>query len=347
MKILLIRLDHLGDLVLTTPLIRALAKAGHSVDVIVPRWLTVVLEGNPYIGKAVAIEDIVQAFPKEWKVLRDWMKARKYECILLPNPKPHQLLFSSMGSGARLRLAMEAKIWGRLTGHRCLRVRQAYEQGRHFSDIQLNLARALHIPTDGLKPDYFCHEDEIRQAKEKITTVFPEYRGEPIIGIHPGSMANTCNLPSSVYGELAAMILNRTDSRIIITGSAQEKKLLDSWPKEILSSPRVYNSMGVFDLRMLAAVISQMSNYVIGSTGPLHLASALGIRTTSPFCSLTPLTSSVWGNANGCGANIQPGKEGCLRWRTEAKAHQHCDFQGRLTAENLWLCLQQKKSIQL
>ncbi|MDB4793477.1 glycosyltransferase family 9 protein [Methylacidiphilales bacterium] len=347
MKILLIRLDHLGDLVLTTPLIRALAQAGHSVEVVTLRWLRVVLEGNPHISEAFALEDIAPAFPADWRLLRNWMKARAYDCILLPNSKPRELLWCSWGSGVRSRLALQGGILGRLSGHQCIRIGQSFMQGRHYSDIQLDLARALDIPCDGLKLDYFCRDDEINQAKKKIVEMFPGFDGEPIIGIHPGCQGNTCNLPSSVYGQLASLILARTNCRIIVTGSAKEKGLLDSWPKETVSSPRVYTSMGVFDLRSLAAIISQMSNYVIGSTGPLHLASALGIRTTSPFCSLPPITSSVWGNITGTGACIQPNPAGCHKWIAQAKPHQHCDFRGEIKVETLWNCLREEKSVQL
>jgi len=339
-KILLIRLDHLGDLILTTPLIRALAKAGHSVEVITPRWLAPVLEGNPHVGKSFAIEDVAEGFPSAWRELGDWMKAQRYDCILLPHPKPRQMLWASWKSGVRLRLAMQAGIWGRLTGHHCLLVRYAFREGRHFSDLMLDLARALKVPTDGLKPDYFCREEEIIQAKERIRSVFPGFAGEPVVGIHPGCLGNTCNLPARVYGDLAALILERTTWRIVVTGSERERSLLSSWPQGVATSSRVYQSMGLLDLRSLGAVISQMGSYIIGSTGPLHLASALGIRTISPFCPLPPICASVWGNATGLGSCVEPDPAACRQWRAQARLYQHCDFRGEITAENLWRSLQ-------
>ena len=152
-------------------------------------------------------------------------------------------------------------------------------------------------------------------------------------------MGNTCNLPAPVYGEVAALILERTNWRVIVTGSAGEKTLTDSWPPAVLPSPRVYNAMGAFGLRMLAAMISQMSNYVIVGTGPLHLAAAVGIPTTSPFCALPPLSPSVWGNVL-TGACAEPSSAGCREWR---QTHPGlCDFRGEVTAESLWQLLRLK-----
>jgi heptosyltransferase-3 len=341
-KILLTRLDHLGDLILTTPLIRALAKAAHSVDVMTPRWLAPVLEGNHHVNEAFVLEDVAERFPENWGRLADWIRTRNYDCILLPNPRPKQLLWASWKSGVPVRLAMQARIWGRLTGHRCLTVRRAFAQGRPFADLQLDLARALDVPTDGLAPDYFCTEQEILQAKDRIRFVFPDLDGRPVIGIHPGHSGNTCNLPSRVYGELAGMILDRTDWRIIVTGSAGEQSLLEPWSRTAVTSPRVWNAFGALDLRSLAAVISQMNRYVIVGTGPMHLASALGIRTLSPFCPLPPISFSIWGDVNGRGSCVQPNAVSCRRWRAGGPGRGRCDLHGEVTAENLWQKLQPK-----
>lgn len=341
-KILLIRLDHLGDLVLMTPLVRALAKAGHSVDILTLRWLGAVFENSPYIKGNFALEEIDPSFLKNDRALQCWLKSQKYDVLLLPNPKPRRLLWSSFRSGVPVRMAMQAGIWGRLTGHRCLTVHSSMMSGRHFSDLQLDFARALDVPTDGLRLDYFCREEEIAQAKKNLSSVFPDSGSEPLIGIHPGTQGNTCNLPPTVYGELAALILARTPWRIVLTGSAGEKKLLDSWPREVLQSPRVYNTMGALDLRSLAALISQMDRYVIGSTGPLHLAAALGIKTLSPFCPLPPIAASIWGNI-ATGVCAEPEAESCRQWRAGAPPHQHCNFRGEITVERLWTLLNENR----
>ena len=172
-KILLIRLDHLGDLILMTPLIRALSKAGHEVDLATLRSLRCIFEENPYVHETFAIEDIVPSVAKNWWKLGQWIRKGNYDALILPNPKPPQLLWSSLISGVPTRLAMQAKIWGRITGHRCLRLRDAMFGGRHFSDIQLDFARSLQMKTDGLKLDYFCRPEEIAEAKVRIRAAFP------------------------------------------------------------------------------------------------------------------------------------------------------------------------------
>ncbi len=345
MKILLIRLDHLGDILLSTPLFRALAHAGHAVDVVIPGWLRPVLEGNPHLAGSFAIEQIAPGFPAGWRPLRDWMRRRAYDCILLPHPKPRVLLRCSLGSGARHRLAMQAGIWGRVTLHRCLRMRAAMRGGRHYSDLQLDFARALGVAVDGLKLDYFLREEEIAAARARLAARFPDRGSAPLIGLHPGAAGNTCQLPSPVYGETARLILQRTAARIVVTGSAGERRLLDSWPAEVLASPRVDVTMGALELRELAATIRHLRAYVIGSTGPLHLAAALGVPTVSPFCAGPPIGPSVWGNACGPAACVEPAAENCRRWRATHGEGALCDFRGEISAESLWRALEKVPGI--
>jgi ADP-heptose:LPS heptosyltransferase len=338
-KILLIRLDHLGDILLTTPLVRALARAGHAVDFLVPRAFQPVLEGNPHLHESFALEEIAPEFPARWRPLRDWMRARAYETVLLPNPRPRVLLRCSLGSGAARRLAMQAGIWGRLTLHRCLRVRDSMERGRHFSDLQLDFARALEVEPDGLKPDYFCREDEIETARRRRADRFPGRGEASVVGLHPGCAENTCVLPAKIYGELATLILARTDWRIVLTGIAGERSLLASWPREVIESPRVDNTLGALSLRELAATLSLLNAYVVPSTGPLHLASALGVPTVSPFCRLPPIGAANWGNVGGPATCVEPAAAACERWRAAHPGVPHCDFRAEITAEQLWQAL--------
>jgi heptosyltransferase-2 len=340
MKILIVRLDHLGDLLLATPLLRALARAGHEVDLVVPRVFLPLFAFNPHVRECLAMEEVSPGFPASWLRFGAWMRRRKYEVVLLPNPRPRALLLSSLFSGAKKRVALQGGIVGRLTGHRCLRIGPAFAQRRHYADVQLDLARALDVAPDGEGLDFFVQPGEIAAAEKTLGDVFAEAPAGPLVGIHPGCAGNTCNLPPRVYGELAEIILAQSNARVIMTGSEKERALTEGWPTAVMTSPRVWLSAGGLDLRELGAVIGRLAVYVVPSTGPLHLASALGVRTVSPFCPLPQLGAEVWGSRGGPGVAVGPALAACEARRCGAKSAGHCDFRGEVTAENLWAALE-------
>ncbi len=339
-RVVIVRLDHLGDLMLMTPLVRALHVSGWTVDLVVPGWLRPLFEANPHVAAAHAIEDIAPGFPATWPKLARWMWSQDYAMVLLPNANQRQQLLASLFSGVSRRYAMWSGVWGRLTWHTCLRS-SIRERPRPFAEILLDLARAAGVPLAGMQLDLVVLPAEIAAALAWLRE-----RGfdpsVPLVGVHPGCAGNTCNLPPSVYGEVAADVLERSRAVVVATGSDRERSLTAAWPADVISSGRFINAVGELSLRQLAAVISQFSAYVIPSTGPLHMANALNIATVSPFCSWSTLTSAVWGNQNGRGEVVCPTESACEKWRaakarrlTPGAVNSNCDFRGEVTSAQI------------
>jgi ADP-heptose:LPS heptosyltransferase len=320
----------MGDLLLTTPLARAFHLAGWSVEMVAPEWLLPLFENNPNVAAAHAIETIAPGFPKEWRLFARWLRVQRYEMILLPNANERHQLFASLISGIRRRYAMWSGVWGRLTMHHCVRS-AIRERPRAFADILLDLARAAGVPPDGTKLDLVVTAEEIGAARSWL-----QGRGfdgtVPLVGIHPGCAGNSCNLPSRVYCEVAEQVLARGQTVVVATGSEKDVSLMADWTDRVRESKRFINGVGELSLRQLAAVISQFSVYIVPSTGPLHLASALGTATVSAFCPLAALTPIVWGNQNENGHTISPSKLACETWRRANPSASHCDFRGEVTA---------------
>lgn len=329
MRVLIVRLDHLGDVLLTTPLIRAAAKAGNDVEVLVRENCVTLFAGNPAV-KTHILERVAPDFPKRWWRLGAWMRRGNYDMILLPYAKPRQLLLASAMSGARRRIAMWAGLLGRLTLHECLR--SGMRQGdRHFSLIPLDLAKAAGILADGQKPDFPLTAAEIEEARKEIEGRFP---GLKIIGVHPGCAGNTCNLPPAVFGQVAAMLLAHPGLAVIATGIPSERPLFDTWPDAVLNHPRFYNACGEWNLRQLAARVANYTTMLVPSTGPLHIAAAYAIPTVTAFCIYPPVSATVWGNLTPGSIVVSPPAEFCGRQRA-APGAPNCDFCGQVGADEL------------
>jgi hypothetical protein len=221
-------------------------------------------------------------------------------------------------------------IWGRLTGHACLRSRLV-ESPRHMSDIWLDCARVLGIEPDGLLPDVFPTDAESAQMRDSLQGRFGNRK---IIVIHAGCGGNTCNLPDTEYAGLAARVASRGDCGVVITGSAKERATYEKWPAQALAPDRVWLSAGELTLRQLIALIGQSDLLVCVGTGPLHIASALRRKTLSPFCPFVGVCPQVWGNLGGEAEVIEPSPEQCPK--THSASAPRCQFRGIIDADGLF-----------
>ncbi|MDQ3198589.1 MAG: glycosyltransferase family 9 protein [Verrucomicrobiota bacterium] len=326
MKILVVRLDHLGDLLLTTPLVRALSIAGHAVDVLVRESLQPVFDRSPYVEECYAVEQVAPSFPGKWWQLSRWLRSTRHDAVILAYARESRLCLASAFSGSPRRIAMWAGAWGRLTGHECL-PSHMLDNPRPVSEILLSCSRALGASDQGIKPDFFLGEEEVSSWRALLPAGL---QGRPLIGIHPGSAGNACNLPSAIYGQVAEQLLRETDCGLLVTGTPNETNLLSSWPIPVLESERVWQTMGKLDLRQLAAAIAEMKVYVCSSTGPLHIASAVSTRTVSPFCPAVPLNAAIWGNVGAPAIVLEP--QTCPRRSGKTAC---CDFGGQISARQV------------
>jgi ADP-heptose:LPS heptosyltransferase len=328
-RLVIVRLDHLGDVLLTTPLARAFHAQGWTVDMVVPGWLRPLLDHNPHVAMAHAIDEIAPGFPATWPRLARWLRHQGYEIILLPNANQRQQLFASLFSGVPRRYAMWSGGWGRLTLHYCLRS-SIRERPRSFADVVLDLAQAAGVPPDGLQLDLVITSQEVASARAWLQQHGHD-GSTPLVGVHPGCGGNACNLPAAIYGEIARDLLDRTQAVVVATGSADERALLSAWPERVRRSVRFISGVGELSLRQLAAVVSLFSAYVVPSTGPLHIASALNVSTVSPFCGWSTLSPVIWGNQNGRGHAVEPAVSSCDAWRAAHLRAANCDFRGEVS----------------
>jgi len=201
-----------------------------------------------------------------------------------------------------------------------------------MADIWLDLARAIGVSPDGLKPEIFLTEEEKEGALQKLRQRFGSRK---IVIVHPGCAGNTCNLPIGIYAELADKLLATTDVAVVLTGVASEKMKYEVVLSCYDRHPRVWNSMGDLSIRQLCAVISQAKTVVSVGTGPMHIASALGISTVSPFCRWVGVCSRVWGNMGAKSLVLEPPASICKIVNTT----KHCDFRQAIGVSQLMLAI--------
>lgn len=327
-RILVVRTDRIGDVVLSTPLIRALRRSFPAayIAALVQPYAKDLLLGNPHLN-AILTDDAQGEHSGRkgfWRQVRT-LRAHHFDTalLLLPTERLAWMLFAT---GIRRRVGVGFKLYEALTLMKTVS-RRKYIPLRHEADYCLDLGRAVGAVSQDLSTETFVTDEEKDRARALLVSARLLGIGESdpsIVLIHPGHGRSAPNWKVDHYVELAAKFLRDPGVRVVVTGSPGERGYSASF--STLQSPHIADVIGKLTLRELMALISVSSVVVSASTGPMHLAASLGVPTVSMFCRMSAASVNLWGPKGNVSETVRPSEHYCS---TRCPGDPHiCQFEG-------------------
>jgi len=299
-RILIIRPDRIGDVVLTTPLIRAVKKSfPHSfVGVMVNSVSGVLLQNNPNIDVLITDDPLGKDSGKSgfWNQVNT-VRKMNFDTGLMPLPRERHAWMMLL-AGIKKRIGVGGKIYQIITGTRTVS-RNKYIPLRHEADYVMDLGRKIGVIDNDISPELFVSDKEREQAKQLLFNAGFDL-SKPIIGINPSSNKSVPNWTPVRYVELINALPDNYQYFINIGVHNEE---LEKHFLQFKSKHLVYSGD---DLRELIALCSFCSVLVSSSTGTQHIAAALKVPTVTMFCPLTACSPKLWGSLGNRSEAILP-----------------------------------------
>jgi ADP-heptose:LPS heptosyltransferase len=264
-KILVIRFSSIGDIVLTTPVVRALKQQlpGSEIHFITKTPFKGILDHNPNIDKVYTIEKSVN------EVISD-LKKEKYDHIvdLHKNIRTLSLILKlKRPSSSFPKLNLEKWLLVNLKWDRMPKV--------HIVSRYFEAVKNLGVVDDGLPCDFFIGpENEI-----DVQQTFGLEKGS-YVTIALGAQFATKRLPFDKLVE----IIDQLNIPIIVIGGPMDKTLADKLLEQF-KDKKIFSACGLYSLGQSASIVNQSSAILTNDTGLMHIASCFEIPTVS-----------VWGN---------------------------------------------------
>jgi ADP-heptose:LPS heptosyltransferase len=195
-----------------------------------------------------------------------------------------------------------------------------YDPPRHEAEYCMDLARVLGVVTDDLAPELYVTAEEREGARATLRRI-----GVPadarVVVVHSGSLNTTPNWSERRYHELiAALLAKDARRRVHVLLTAPEMSAEFRGRLAGLGDPRIHDvTAEVASLRPLICLIAESHALVSSSTGPLHLASGLGVRTVGIFCHRPLLRSEHWGALGPAAINLDVPEDWCRAHCGEGK----------------------------
>lgn len=292
--VLVVRTDAIGDLVLTLPAVALLKKAFPkvSVDLLVAERTVPVVEGNKHVRNVLV----------DPGTLRERVKLigrGDYEWVIVVRPEPG-ISMAVWLAGVPNRVGTSRRFYSPLFNHRVSIARK--HGGRHEAEYNAELLRPLGVTTDKVPWASLTVTDEHRDAARAALTSADLSPDIAYVVVHPGSRGSAPNLPYDTYASIVRGIRKR-EVAVVLTGSRSETAPLI----ERLKDPKGGNGRGEHtkgaplvdlsdktDLAALLGVLAGARLVIASSTGPLHLAAAIGTPVISAYGHRPAVAAHRW-----------------------------------------------------
>jgi ADP-heptose:LPS heptosyltransferase len=263
-KILIIRFSSIGDIILTTPVIRCIKQQMPNAEIhyITKKGFKGILENNPYIHKIHVVEKDVHEIASE-------LKKENFQFVvdLHNNIRSTQL---------KVALRKPAFTFKKLNFKKWLLVNFKINKmpAVHVVDRYLQTIEPLGVKNDNKGLDYFIPEKDVVPIESLPTTHQQGY-----IGFVIGAKHFTKQLPV----EKIISICKKLNQPIVLLGGKEDAERGNVIERAV--GTMIYNACGKYNLNQSASLVKQATKIITHDTGLMHIAAAFKKEIIS-----------VWGN---------------------------------------------------
>ena len=299
LNILIVRADRLGDVVLSTPVFDVVKRhyPKSKLSVLARSQVRPILEGLASVDTFFTFDpDGVHSGFRGFIRLYQQIRASQFviAIVLQSNWKIALALYLAR---VKYRVGPLSKLHSYFYYNRGVRQRRSHVE-MHETDYNLQLLRRLgiRVGTRNVPTQVALSEQSVQSARQWLLSQGWN-PAQPLIVIHPGMGGSALNWPEAHYVELTKS-LAAEGRQLLISGGALEVSLLDRFEKELeKSTSRVmfFKNRGEYSVDFLGGLFSFAELVIAPSTGPLHLAVALGKPVVTFFPPIRVQSALRWG----------------------------------------------------
>lgn len=284
-RILLCRTDSIGDVMVTLPLVGWIKSHWPEVkiDFAGKAYTQAVIEACPLVDGFVNADELLQ-WPQDQA--RAHLSERRYDAAIFAFPEPQWMQLV-----AAAKVPIRIATAGRWSAWRWANRRVWFSRKNSpLHEAQLNAFLIQPLGIEGI-PSLDVLIQGIRfvpQVEFQHSDLLPQ---RPFAILHPKSKGSAVEWGVQAFMQLAVQLMDQ-GLEVVITGTAAEgeaiRREVPVWPAGLR------DATGRLSLAELIALIAHAQALVAASTGPLHIAAALGIRTVGLYTPMRPMHPGRW-----------------------------------------------------
>ncbi len=312
LNILIVRTDRIGDVVLSTPVPTSIrtAKPNWKISMLVKPFVAELLDGHPDIDEVIRLETDEKPRFFNTRNLVSRLKSKRFD-VVIHLFSDFWVSLACRQAGIAIRIGPASKLGRIFYNHKITQHRS--RGGRHETDYNLDILKPLGIPP-------------VRKSSLPYSKTLPSYMavllldGKKHVGIFPGMGGSARNWKPKKYAELADKLKNEGVEVILLAGPGEEYLIREVMGESSLSHESLIGS----SLKDMAGFIKRLSCFVAPSTGPLHIATAVGTRAVGIYCPIRVCLPERWGPIGKDDKSFTPDVPSCEKCRPESCKEYDC-----------------------
>jgi heptosyltransferase-2 len=275
-RILIVRTDRLGDVILSTPVIKNLRNfypASYIAFMCRP-YTAQILQNNPYLNEII----IYDKYTKHKSIISSFKFSRalakkKFDIAFILNPTKRANIITFLAK-IPVRVGLKRKF-GKLLTHPIEDTK--HEGKKHELEYTLDIIRKMGVAAPE-KKTYFPLKDD---SEKRIENLLKEngIKNNDFIVIHPSASCPSKRWPEMHFIKLINLLKQNFKFKIILIGSENEKK----YSENIVQEPDILDLRGKLDISDTGSLLKRAKLFISNDSGPVHIAASFDTPVISIF----------------------------------------------------------------
>ena len=294
-RILVVKLSSFGDIIHTTPCLRALRKAypgAVMVAAVEKRWAAV-LHGNPNLDRLVETSSQVRLTPGYLKEIRSALRRAGPFDLAVDLQGTRRSAAWVYLSGARVKMG---RGWPRPGWRSAVRP----DLSRHAVEVGVEVCRAAGLEIEDPRPEIF--PDQGQESALQALLDVEHLPSEDLILLNPFSRWRSKSWPA------AGEFLDLLEHPVVITGGPEDRQAAAG-----LARNRAVTLAGRVTLGQALCLYRRARLMVSCDSGPMHAAAALGVPVVALFGPTQPERTGPWGEGHWVVQGLRPDHHSAYR----------------------------------
>ena len=290
-NILIVRNDRIGDVVLSLPLAGLIKKhyPDCKVTFLLRNYTKDIANDHPSIDDVIILKEDNGRIPV-WKNVNQ-LKKGSFDASIIVYPTFITALIIFLAR-VKFRVGSGYRWYSFLFNKKVFEHRKYAE--KHELEYNVNLLKVFgieeNISTKNVLFDIHINKTSMDRVDKILTDSGVEFEKKIII-VHPGSGGSAIDLPIEKFSDLVKNLSLLNEVNIIITGNEDEINICST----IRANTNAIDLSGKFNLSEIICLISLSDIFISNSTGPIHIAAALGKSIVGFYPKILACSPERWG----------------------------------------------------